>query len=281
MTSREMHGLERKKFSSVHLLYIVLGLGVVIVAYPLFWMVMSSFKTYNEIYRNVWGLPGHLLFSNYTEAWTRGISRYFFNSVLVTAATIVGVLLISSLCAYGLSRYSFALSSAVLLFCMGGMMLNPQVCLLYMLLQKMHLRNTYWALILPYIAFRLPLSILLIRTFFLAIPKEIEESARMDGCPEFTIYARIIMPMSRPILVTCMILTAYYAWNEFQFSVIFIDSEKFRTIPSGLMTFRDALATNWGVMLAGMVISAIPLIALFIALQKQFIRGMTAGSVKG
>ena len=92
MTSREMHGLERKKFSSVHLLYIVLGLGVVIVAYPLFWMVMSSFKTYNEIYRNVWGLPGHLLFSNYTEAWTRGISRYFFNSVLVTAATIVGVL---------------------------------------------------------------------------------------------------------------------------------------------------------------------------------------------
>ena len=103
----------------------------------------------------------------------------------------------------------------------------------------------------------------------------------MDGCPEFTIYARIIMPMSRPILVTCMILTAYYAWNEFQFSVIFIDSEKFRTIPSGLMTFRDALATNWGVMLAGMVISAIPLIALFIALQKQFIRGMTAGSVKG
>ncbi|MFA6846437.1 MAG: carbohydrate ABC transporter permease, partial [Sphaerochaetaceae bacterium] len=208
---------------------------------------------------------------------------YFLNSLLVTIITIFGVLIVASLCAYGLRRYKFKLSAIILLVCMGGLMMNPQVCLIpiYSLLNTLHIRNTYWALILPYIAFRLSLSVLLIRSYFLGIPREMEESARMDGCSDFTIYQRIFMPISKPIMVTCAILTAYYAWNEFLFAVIFIDSEKYKTIPSGLMTFRDALSTNWGVMLAGMVISAIPLIVMFIVLQKQFIRGMTAGSVKG
>jgi len=265
------------------LVMIMLIIDAVIVIYPLFWMIVSSLKSYNEIYQKVWGFPEKALFSNYKEAWVKGISRYFLNSLLVTIITIFGVLIVASLCAYGLSRYKFKLSAIILLACMGGLMMNPQVCLIpiYSLLNTLHIRNTYWALILPYIAFRLSLSVLLIRSYFLGIPREMEESARMDGCSDFTIYQRIFMPISKPIMVTCAILTAYYAWNEFLFAVIFIDSEKYKTIPSGLMTFRDALSTNWGVMLAGMVISAIPLIVMFIVLQKQFIRGMTAGSVKG
>lgn len=281
---RKVSSYRRDKFGiGEGLILIVLLIGVVCIAYPLFWMIMSSLKGYKEIYGNVWGLPSVWKFSNYAVAWEKGISKYFLNSLIVTISTVIGVVIIASLCAYGLSRYKFKGMSIALIICMGGMMLNPQVCVipLYVLLQKLGIHNTRFAMILPYVAFRLPLTVLLIRSFFLAIPKELEESARIDGCSAFGIYWRIFMPISKPILLTSVILTAYYSWNEFLFSIIFIDSDSLKTIPSGLMNFRDALQTDWGVLLAGMVISALPIIILFICMQKYFIRGMAAGSVKG
>lgn len=261
----------------------VLIILFVLIAYPMFWTVMSSFKSYDDIFQHVWSLPSQWHFENYVNAWNKGISSYFKNSLLVTCSTIAGVILIASLCAYGLSRYHFKGMNVILLFCMGGMMLSPQVCLipLYKLLQALHIHNTYFAMILPYVAFRLPISVLLIRSYFLTIPKELEESATLDGCTPFGIFARIFVPISKPILLTCTVLTAYYSWNEFLFSIIFIDSDSLKTIPSGLMNFRDALQTDWGVLLAGMVLAALPIILLFICMQKYFIRGMTAGSVKG
>lgn len=273
-----------RKFSiSRSLIMLGLLIGLILIIYPLFWMVTSSLKSYDEIFGSIWSLPSKWLFSNYVTAWNKGVAGYFFNSVIVTSCTVFGVILISSLCAYGLSRYRFKLDKAVLLLVMGGMMLNPQVCLvpLYTLLQKINLHNTYLALILPYIAYRLPLTVLLIRSYFLGISKEIEESAVIDGCSAFRIYRSIFLPMSVPILLTSTILVAYYAWNEFLFAIIFIDSDKYKTIPAGLMSFKDALLTDWGVLLAGMVISALPLIIMFIAMQKYFIRGMASGSVKG
>ncbi|MFB0843001.1 carbohydrate ABC transporter permease [Paenibacillus oleatilyticus] len=272
------------KFSiSKTVILLLLAAGVVVILYPISWMLASSFKSYDEIFGSVWGLPSKWLFSNYATAWSKGVANYFVNSGIVTISTIAGVVLIASLCAFGLSRYSFKFDRAALLFVMGGMMLNPQVCLvpLYILLQQTHLHNTLLALILPYIAFRLPLIVLLIRSYFLGVSKEIEESAKIDGCSAFQIYWRIFMPMSTPIILTSTILIAYYAWNEFLFAIIFIDSEKYKTIPAGLMSFKDALSTDWGVLLAGLVMSALPLILLFIFMQKYFIRGIAAGSVKG
>lgn len=264
-------------------IYILLLIGIVIIMYPLFWMVMSSLKGYSEIYNSVWSLPSKWLFSNYVEAWEKGISSYFINSFIVTISTIAGVIIIGSLCAYGLSKYKSKWITVSLVLCVGGMMVNPQVCLvpLYVLLQNMGIHNTLFALILPYIAFRLPLSILLIRSYFLGIPKALEESARIDGCTAFGVYWRIFMPISKPILLTTTVLTAYYAWNEFLFAIIFIDSDKYKTIPSGLMNFRDALQTEWGVLLAGMAISALPMVIMLIVMQKHLVRGMAEGSLKG
>ncbi|HRY53706.1 MAG TPA: carbohydrate ABC transporter permease [Spirochaetia bacterium] len=261
----------------------LLLVGFAMVAYPLFWIMMSSLKTSDEISLSMWSLPRVPQWRNYANAWKFGISGYFVNSLVVTLTTIAGVIALASLCAYGLSRFRTRWTRSALVFVMGGMMLNPQVCLipLYGLLTRLGIRNGYLAMIIPYIAFRLPLNTLLIRSFFLAIPKEIEESAIIDGCTSFQAYGRIFMPMSRPILFTSAILIAYYAWNEFLFAIIFIDSNKYRTIPAGLMSFRDALQVDWGPLIAGMAISALPLILFFIAAQKQFIRGMTAGSVKG
>jgi raffinose/stachyose/melibiose transport system permease protein len=262
-----------------------LGLIVIaiIILYPLIWMAISSMKSYDEIYNNVWGLPSTWLVENYSYAWSKGISSYFINSMIVTGTTVFAVLLIGSMAAFALARYRTRLIDIALVFIIGGMMMNPQVALipLFNILSSLELINTRWALILTYIAYRLPLSILLLRAYFLGIPKELEESAIIDGCTEFGIYRRIYLPMSVPILITTIVLTSFFAWNEFLFATIFIDSDALKTIPSGLMNFRDALRTDWGVLLAGMVIATIPMIALLILLQKYLVRGLSEGSVKG
>ncbi|HHY14893.1 MAG TPA: carbohydrate ABC transporter permease [Firmicutes bacterium] len=284
MIAKTMTKKAAKKFPIAGwLIAILLLIYVVVILYPLFWMLMSSLKGYNEIYSNVWDLPQDWLFSNYVTAWQKGISDYFVNSLIVTGATIVLVSVVASLCAYGLSRFNFKGGAFVFILCAGGMMINPQVTLvpLYRLLQAIGVHNTRFALILPYVAFRLSLAVLLLRSYFLGIPKDLEEAARIDGCSDWGIYAKIYMPLARPILLTTAMLTAYYAWNEFLFAIIFIDSNKYKTIPSGLMNFRDALQTDWGVLLAGMVISALPMIILLVSLQKHLVRGMAEGAVKG
>ena len=254
-----------------------------LVLYPLLWMVLSSLKTEREFFRNLWGLPAAAQWKNYVMAWNMGISGYFLNSVLVTFSTIVMCVSIAALASYALVSYRFVGDTLVFLMGMGGMMLAPQVTLipLYKIIQALGIHDTYWAMILPYAAYRMPITLLLVRSYFLGIPKELRESATIDGCTSFQVLLRIFLPISKPILLTCAILVAYYAWNEFLFSIIFIDSKVLKTIPSGLMVFRDALNTDYALLFAGLTISAVPLVLVFIAMQKQFIRGMTAGAVKG
>jgi raffinose/stachyose/melibiose transport system permease protein len=275
---------KRDSFGPAEIMVLVmLCLCLLVIAYPLFWIAMSSLKMTKDIYLSVWSLPAAPQWRNYAVAWQKGISGYFLNSLIVTCSTIIGVVTVASLCAYGLSRYRVRWLKWVLMAVMGGLMLSPQVCVipLFGLLTRLHVRDTYLALILPYVSFRLPLTILLVRSFFLSIPKELEESATLDGCTGLQIFFHIFLPMSRPILFTSAILVAYNAWNEFLFAIIFIDSNKYRTIPAGIMSFRDNLQTDWGPLLAGMVISALPIVIFFLLVQKYLIRGVLAGSVKG
>ncbi len=253
------------------------------VAYPLFWMLINSFKDTNEIFASSWSLPSEWLFSNYQEAWETGVSKFFFNSLFVTVLTILFTVMLSAFCAYGLSRFEFKGKTVILALLTAGLMFPPQVSLipLYKLVQAIGIYDTHWALIIPYVAFRISLVMLLIRSFFLQIPKELEEAAYLEGCSSAGIFFRIYLPLSKPILVTSMLLTAYWAWNEFLFANIFIDSDSQKTITAGLLAFRDALYTNWGVLMAGLVISSLPLVVLFLFVQKYFVRGLADGGVKG
>ncbi len=263
--------------------FVILILLAILILYPMFWILMSSFKDYQGIYGDVWGLPEVWHPENYLTAWNKGISQYFVNSTIVTVGTIVGVGLVASFAAFGICQMAGKWGNILFLFCLGGLLLSPQVCLLplFMLLKTLKLKNTLWAMLLPYIAFRLPVSIMMIRSFFVGISRELEEAATIDGATLFQIYRHIYLPLSKPILSTVVIMTAYYAWNEFVFATIFVDSSKLRTIPVGLMVFRDGLMTDWGVVMAGMVIACLPIMTLFLLMQKNFIRGMTSGSVKG
>jgi len=268
-------------------IFVVLVLYSFIIAYPLFWMLINSFKTTEEIFTSSWDLPTLWLWSNYIQAWEGGIAAYFLNSVIVTFSTIALTLALATLAAFGLSRAEQeGLGKAahlVLIACIGGLLVAPQVVLvpLYKLMQFLHLHNTYFALILTYTAYRLPITILLVRAVFLTVPRDLNDSAHMDGCSSLQVLAHIYLPMSRSILLTATVLTAYYAWNEFLFAIIFIDSESLKTIPVGLMNFRDALMTEWGVLVAGLVISALPIILLFIVAQRYFMSGFAVGAVKG
>lgn len=263
--------------------FILLVFLAIIIVYPLFWILMSSFKDYASIYNDVWGMPKVWHFENYVNAWNKGISQYFINSLIVTICTLIGVVIIATTAAFGICQMKGRLANIIFLFCMGCLLLSPQVCVLplFMLLKAMKIKNTYLAMILPYIAFRLPVSVMLVRTFFIGISKELEEAAIIDGASLVQIYNSIYLPLSKPIISTVAIMTCYYAWNEFMFATIFIDSSKLRTIPVGLMVFRDGLISDWGVIMAGMVISCLPIIAMFIIMQKNFVRGITAGAVKG
>lgn len=260
-----------------------LVLYAIVVIYPLFWTIINSLKTTQEIYTSSWSLPTTWEFGNYVEAWNGGVSSYFLNSFIVSTSSVLITIYVSSLCAYGLLKYQGKGANALLLFLIGGLLVSPEVSVvpLYELMQVTRFHDTYLALIVPYVAYRLPITILLIRAYFLTIPKDLDEAAHIDGYNSMQIFHKIYLPLSKTILITAGVLTAYYTWNEFLFAIIFIDSDSLKTIPSGLMAFRDALQTNWGVLLAGLVISATPLIVAFIFLQRSFIRGMVSGSVKG
>jgi raffinose/stachyose/melibiose transport system permease protein len=268
---------------SRNIVFLGLLIFALMILYPLFWMFISSFKSYQEIYSNVWALPSEWHFENYKLAWEKGIQNYFLNSTYVTGFSILLTVMTGTMAAFVLARYRNRWIDAALLFIIGGLMMNPEVALipLFEILTFFNLIDTRWALILTYVAYRLPLTIILIRAFFITVPKELSESALIDGCSEFGIYWRIYLPLSIPIVITSVIINAFYAWNEFLFATVFINSSELKTIPSGLMVFRDALRTDWGVLLSGMVIASVPMVVLLIVLQKYLVRGLSEGSVKG
>lgn len=280
MSAPHLRPLERIRQIPV---YVLLLIYAVVIAYPLLWMVVSSFKSSTEIFADPWGLPSTWLVQNYAQAWDKGISDYFLNSVIVTIASTLGTVVIAALCSYGMVRMSSRLADVVLVLAMGGLVVAPQVSLipLYRLLDSMGLLNTSWAMILPYVAFRLPMAILLIRSVFLGIPRELVDAATIDGCRSVGVLRHVYIPLSKSVLTTAAVLTGYFAWNEFLFAIVFIDQDSLRTIPAGLMSFRDALSTEWGVLLAGLTIAALPIVVVFILLQRYFVAGVAAGSVKG
>nr|WP_246869610.1 carbohydrate ABC transporter permease [Priestia megaterium] len=259
------------------------GIFSLVIIYPIIWLGLSGLKSNADFFLNTWSLPEEWLWGNYQAAWDAGIGQFFLNSVFITVTSVVSVLLLGSMAAFGLSRFQFKGQNIFLLLILSGLMLAPQVSLipLYKLLQAVGLYNTYWALILPYIAFQLPFAIFLMRSYFLSISKELEESAIIDGCNIWQVYWHIIVPMGKPIIASCALLTGMNVWNEFMFALVFVEDSALRTIPVGLMNLRSQLNTNFGIQLAGLAISALPMIIAYIVFQKQFVRGLSAGSVKG
>lgn len=265
------------------LVNILLTVLAILVILPLAWLIINSFKTNKELFANSLALPEKWLFSNYVDAWNRGLAHYFVNSAIVSVSSLVFIILLSSLAAYGLTRFKFKHSTVLFFIILGGMALSEQVALvpLYKMLQSLKLYNTYFAMILPYIAFRIPFTVFLIRAYFISIPKELEEAAYIDGYNSFQIFRKIILPISKPVLASSAIVNLNFVWNEFMFALVFLEDNSLMTIPIGLMTFKGQMKADYTVMLAGIAIGCLPMIILYLLMQKQFIRGLMSGSIKG
>ena len=276
---------KNKNILIVVLGWIFLVFLAIVIIFPMLWILISGFKTNREIFTNPFSLPQEWMVSNYAMAWKYGLGDYFLNSIFVTAVSTALTVLIALLASYGLthSRFQFRLRKPLLLFIISGLMLAPQVALipLYSLFSDIGIYDTYLAVIVPYVAFRLPFTVFLMWAYLLSIPKDLEDAAYIDGCGSFGVLTKIVMPLCKPIVATASLLTGMYCWNEFMFVLVFTSSDSLRTIPLGLMNMRGTFRTEWGVLIAALTLSALPIIIVFILLQKQFIRGLAAGGVKG
>ncbi|WP_243112606.1 MULTISPECIES: carbohydrate ABC transporter permease [Acutalibacteraceae] len=270
-------------FTSKVLLNLLCILLCVVIFAPLFWIILNSLKTNQELFKNSLSLPQVWRFDNYAKAWKLGLYKYFGNSVLVSSISLCAILIFSSLLAYGLTRFKAKGVGIIFIIVLGGMALSEQVALvpLYKMLKALQIYDTYFAVILPYIAFRIPFTVFLMRAYFISIPAELEEAAIVDGYNSFQIFTKIIVPISKPIFASCAIVNLNFVWNEFLFANVFLNNKAIQTIPIGLMTFRGDLKIDYTTTLAGLIIASLPLIILFFCMSKQFVRGLTAGAVKG
>ena len=252
---------------------------VVVVVYPLTWMVLNGFKTNAELFGNPFALPMQWGWENYSDAWNRGVSNYLTTSILVTVTSTIATVFISAWAAYGLTRVEIPFSRTWATIILGGLMLAPTVALvpLVKMFQGMGLYNTFWALLILYTAFRIPFTTFLIRAYMIDLPREVDEAAEVDGASRWTAFWRIILPMCRPIIISVVILHILFAWNEYLFAMVFTSGTDVQTLPVGLTSLMSKHGTDYPVVFAGMVIAALPVVILFFVCQRYFVKGLADG----
>lgn len=262
----------------------LLALTTLVMLYPVFIMVLSAFKSTAEIYNSPFALPETWSLANLGTIWreTRFLA-YLGNSVLVTVASIGLMLTAGTLAAYALARYAFRANEAIYLFFLAGLMvpLKLAVIPLFIELKALDLIDNRLGLVLVYAAMGLPSTVFIMTGFLKTVPNELEEAARIDGASEAGILGRIMLPLSRPALVIAGIHNAVPIWNDFFFPLVLIQSDHAKTLPQGLTVFMGEYSTDWGVLFAGLTLSALPLTLVYVALSRQFIAGLTSGAVKG
>ncbi len=253
--------------------------------YPLLWLLGFSLKDNNEIFGgNIAGLPQHWRFENYTVALTQAnILRYLLNSVFVTAVTIGLTLIFAATAAYAISRMIWKGSQLAMNIILLGMMVPLHAALLplFIVLRNMHILNSYAALIVPYVAFGLPMAIYLFTSFFASLPREMEEAAAIDGAGIYAIFWRVICPLIRPAIATVSIFTFIGTWNELMFAVTFISKTEYKTLTVGIMSMVGAYTTKWGEIGAGLMVATIPTVLIYLLLSDQVQESLVAGAVKG
>lgn len=265
------------------IVHIFMVLYMLVTVFPLIWMIISGFKNNADLFSDPFGIPSEWRFSNYTYVWSAYIQRGVLNSLFFTILGTFIVILISAGAAYAIIRFDFKHKYLVFMLILSGMMLAPQCSLIpiYKMLSITGLYNTRIGLLIPYIAYRIPFSFFLMWSFMINLPVEVEEAAYIDGSSIMNTFFNIVLKMSKPCVATTAIMSARYIWNDFAFALVFTEGDKLKTIPIAIFSMRSATQTGWGVMLAGLTLAALPMIILYICLQKYFVSGMNAGAVKG
>lgn len=264
-------------------IYIFLIIMTLIFATPMLFTLMSSLKTKVEIFSAPFALPERAMWSNYMEAWKGAkMSRYFVNSIIQSGITVVILAILSSMAAFALSRFRFKMSKAIMLFFLIGMMVPMHTVLVpisYMI-GKLELSDSIPALVMVYVAFGLPFSILIVTNFMQGVNRSLEEAALVDGASYFQIYLKVMLPMTKPAIATVSIFNFLNAWNNVVFPLIFIKDNNLKPVALGILNFNGEKGTEYGLMMAAIVITvALPML-IYMLFQEKVEGGLAAGAVK-
>jgi multiple sugar transport system permease protein/raffinose/stachyose/melibiose transport system permease protein len=258
---------------------------VIVCLFPFAWMALSSIKKLAELFT----VPPHWLpddptLANYgTVFFHSNIPRYFLNSCVISIGATVVALALAIFAAYGFARFEFRGKLALQSFVLVGQLLPTAAIIvpLFITLRWMHLLNTYWGLILVYTIITLPLSVWMLTSYMRGIPTELEEAAVIDGASRLGVLFRITLPLSLPGLVAVMVYAFVTTWNEFIFALCFATDSSVKTLPIGLAEFSTEFNTDWGGVMAASMVMTVPVVLLFLAFQRLFVGGLTAGATKG
>jgi multiple sugar transport system permease protein len=264
------------------ILHAVLILGVAVVATPFFWMISTSLKTFVESIQvppTLW--PETPNWENYAEVFRNmNFGVYYKNTIIVTVAKTLGQLVLCSMAAYAFARLNFPLKNFLFLLVLSVLMVPSQVVLIpkFALMRVFGWINTYWAIIVPgvFSAF----GTFLLRQFFLTIPRELEEAAKIDGCSIFRIFWNIFVPLSGPALVSLSIFTILASWNDFLWPLVVTTTDDMRLLSIGIASFQGEYRTNYPLLMAASVMATLPILLVFVVLQRYFIEGITLSGIK-
>jgi raffinose/stachyose/melibiose transport system permease protein len=264
--------------------YVILVILALFTLGPLVILVFNSLKSKAEIARNPLGLPLSPVFENFPAAWTQGdFATTMVNSIILTGGTVVGVCIIAGTSAYAMARLDLPGTDAVLLYLFVASAVPFQLFLvpLFFLWSTLHLTNTRFGLILIYWAIFSPLATLLLRSYLVGLPRDFEDAARIDGANELQVLLRVVLPLSWPGLLTVALVSGLATWNEFFFAITFIQDDNLKPVTTSFLAFQSNFSQNWGLTSAAAIYIILPIVVLFLILQRRFISGLTAGGLKG
>lgn len=279
--------MEKTKIKSriswaIAIIFALAGLLTAII--PFIFMILNSFKDKFEMLTNgIFALPKQWSFANYKTVLEANFPRYFLNSVIVLVISLTLLLFIAACASYPLSRMKFKANGFIFSVIVACMAIPVHITLIpiFRMSQAMHVYDTIWALIGPYVAISVPISVFILMNFMRDIPREIEEAAEIDGCGKFKMFFKIMLPMAKPGLSTLAIYNGVTMWNEYIFAYTLTQSADSRTLPLAVWDFRGQYSMDIPLIMAVLTLTALPMILLFIFAQDKLIKGMTAGAVKG
>ncbi len=275
---------QTKKITINFLIHLFLLSMTLLCLYPLLWMIASSFKTQATIFSDISLIPKQLHFENYYLAVSQSdFGRYFLNSVFYTASVVFGIVIVSSLAAYAFSRLRFPGRNIIFTLFMAAMMIPipGSFVALFVLLNKLHLRNTPLGYVLCMISVGLSMSIFLLKTFFDTMPRELEDAARIDGCSKLGIWRHMALPFAKPAIAVVVVFNALNVWNEYVLALIIFDSKNLMPLQRALMMFRGEFLTNYPLLMAGLTLTALPIIIVYLFMQKYIVKGVTSQTIFG
>ena len=273
-----------KSLSARIVLYIILLIHSVIVVFPIYLIIVSSSKYNKEIFLNPYGFPAKFIFTNYTKLFVASnYHLYFRNSIVVTVSSIILILILSSFVAYVLAKYKFALNKTIYFYFLAGMVIPIKLGTINIvqIFSKLHLFDNLLSLIIIYTVMGIPLGVFILTAFIEEVPEELSNAARIDGCSEYGIFFRIVVPLIKPALSAVAIINILPIWNDFWFPLVLTRSDNLRTLPLVTAMFFGQFETQWGIIFAVLSVSSLPLIIFYLIISKQFIKGLSEGAFKG